>query len=262
MPFPTFTKVWHNESYDAIRPSRTSLSAAGKTVFITGGNQGIGAATARAFAEAKASTIAITGRREHKLLETKNAIEAVRSSTRVVTFAIDVLDEEAMNTAFRLLGTVDVLVNNAGYLPDTKSIVESDVDDWWRGMEVNVKGAFIVTRAFIQVASEDAVIVNLTTAGSHLPPLRNFSGYNPGKLAANKFFEHVQAEHPQLRVYSLHPGVIESEMSKKSGPAFAKHEIVFKKDHGANSQNKRLELLKNADSVNRIIARRDNRVVD
>ena len=74
-PFPSPTKVWHDTAYDAISAKRPELSAKGKSVLVTGGGTGIGAETAYVFASAGASRIALFGRREQPLLETKKRIQ-------------------------------------------------------------------------------------------------------------------------------------------------------------------------------------------
>lgn len=68
---PSLTQVWRNASYPAIDPTKASLSVASKTVFVTGGGAGIGLATARAFAAAGASIVAISGRTEKTLRAAK-----------------------------------------------------------------------------------------------------------------------------------------------------------------------------------------------
>ena len=69
------TTTFHSKTYPTLSPTRPELSAKGKNVIITGGGTGIGAETARYYAQAGASRIAILGRREQPLLETKDLIE-------------------------------------------------------------------------------------------------------------------------------------------------------------------------------------------
>lgn len=215
MEFPSLTKTWHNASYPAISPSNPALSAAGKTVFITGGGAGIGLATARAFAEAGASTVAISGRTEKTLLSAKEGIESTHKGVRVLTFVADVTDQKAVDAAFASVGKVDVLVHNAAYLPKLVPITQSDIHDWWAGFEINVKGAYIVTQAFLKVAASDATIVDLTTGMVHFPAFPHYSAYQSSKLAELRFFDSVQLENPDLHVVHVHPGVVMTDMGTK-----------------------------------------------
>ena len=219
MELPSLTQTWHNASYPAISPSNPALSVAGKTVFITGGGAGIGAATARAFAAAGASTVAISGRTEKTLLSAKEDIESAHKGVKVLTFVADVTDAKAVDAAFTSTGKVDVLVHNAGYLPQLALITQSDIQDWWSAFEINVKGAYIVTQAFLKVAASDATIVDLTTGMVHGPAFPRFSAYQASKMAELRFFDSVQLEYPDLHVVHVHPGVVMTNMGTKGRDA-------------------------------------------
>ena len=235
MELPSLTKTWHNASYPAISPSNPALSVAGKTVFITGGGAGIGLATARAFAAAGASTVAISGRTEKTLLSAKEDIESAHKGVRVLTFVADVTDAKAVDAAFTSTGNVDVLVHNAGYLPHLVPIAQSDIHDWWSGFEINVKGAFIVSKAFLKVAASDATIVDLTTGMVHFPAFARYSAYQASKMAELRFWDSVQAEHPDLHVVHVHPGVVMTDMGTKSANAG----VEFPLDDGIISLSQR-----------------------
>lgn len=229
MEFPSFTKTWHNDTYAAIDPTKASNSAAGKSIFITGGGAGVGRSISQSFASAGAATIAISGRRDEILQTAKKEIEASHPKTRVLTFAADVVDDKAMKNAFASVGAkVDVLVHNAGYLPDPVAIATTDIDEWTKGFEVNVKGSFVVAQAFLKHAAADAVVIAATTGIAHLPAMNDYSSYSASKAAAIKVFDSVQMENPKLRVVNVHPGVIKSAMSHKS----AEHGEVFPFDDG------------------------------
>ncbi|OZJ06427.1 hypothetical protein BZG36_00460 [Bifiguratus adelaidae] len=203
----------------AIDPASPRLSVKGQSVVITGGGSGIGAEIAKAFARAGASHIALLGRRETVLIKTKQAIEGKHPNTKVHTVAADVVDKEAVVNAFShfktIAGTVDILINNAGYLSTLGPFAEVDFDDWWLGYEINVKGAFYVTKAFLAVASNDAVIVNISAAMAHAEYFPGFSSYHTSKLAAAKFFDYVQREHSHIFVVNVHPGVYVTDMARK-----------------------------------------------
>ena len=229
MEFPSFTKQWHRNTYGSINPSNAALSAAGKVVAVTGGGAGIGRSILKSFAVAGASTILITGRTEKTLLDAKKEIESAFPKTTVQTYAADITDEAAVNAAFASPGNqIDILVHNAGYLPNMEAISTSSAAEWWKGFEVNVKGSFIVAQAFLKHASKNAVLVNVTSGVAHLPTFPHYSSYASSKLGAVKFFDGVQAENPDIRVVTVHPGVIKSDMSDKS----TAHGEVFPFDDG------------------------------
>ncbi len=216
MELPSLTKAWHNASYPAISPSNPALSVAGKTVFVTGGGAGIGLAIARAFAAAGASTVAISGRTEKTLLSAKNDIESAHEGVKVLPFVADVTDQKAVDAAFASAGKVDILVHNAGYQPDLVPITQSGIQDWWSGFAINVKGAFIVTQAFLKVAASDATLIDLTTGMVHFPAFPGYSAYLASKSAELRFFDSVQLENPEMHVVHVHPGVVATAMGQKS----------------------------------------------
>jgi NAD(P)-dependent dehydrogenase (short-subunit alcohol dehydrogenase family) len=217
---PTFTKTWHNTTYSAIDPTRPELSAAGKTIFVTGGGYGIGASIVMSFARAGARDIIITGRTATRLQETKAKVEKAMS-TRVHVFTADVTDEEAIAAIFKevgsTIGRVDVLVANAGYLPEPKPFSSGSMKDWWRGFEVNVKGTAITAQAFLTVAAEKAVLLSVSTLIVHVGCFPGFSSYAASKTATVRALDFVQGENPGIRVLSIQPGVVDTDMNKKSG---------------------------------------------
>lgn len=134
--FPSFTKTWHNTTYDDIDETQASLTAAGKVVLVTGGGQGIGKAIAILFARAGARSIVILGRTETNLLSAKSEVEKgpAQQSVLVHTFTADVLDANAIDQVFSTvraeIGSVDILINNAAYLSEHVSIADSPLDDY------------------------------------------------------------------------------------------------------------------------------------
>ena len=110
-------------------------------------------------------------------------------------------------------------------MPDLAPIAQAGLEDWWKGFETNVKGAFIVAQAFLKVAASDATVVDVTTGVAHFSAFPGFSGYGTSKLAGHKFFDGVQAENPELHVVHVHPGVVQTDMGQKSIDAGAKFDM-------------------------------------
>ncbi|KAF2811649.1 NAD(P)-binding protein [Mytilinidion resinicola] len=218
-PWPSPVAEWHNETYDAINPSNKELSMAGKTIVITGGGTGIGRETVLTFAIAGAKTIHILGRTQSSLSETKAIVEKEIPGTRIVLHVADVTDLASVEKAAKEVGSWDVLVSNAGYLPKSKTLKELDLADWWQGFEINVKGNLIVTKAFLPQRNANSSLVGVSSAVVSMPAamLEGGSSYVTSKLATIKFFEFVAAEYPDVHVVTLHPGVVDTAMNKKSG---------------------------------------------
>jgi NAD(P)-dependent dehydrogenase (short-subunit alcohol dehydrogenase family) len=220
MAFPSPTKTWHSAAYPSIDPSRPELSSTGKNIVISGGGSGMGPAIAQSFAQSGAATIALLGRTEATLLETKQQIEAKYANTKVSTYVADIISAPALERALtahaNAHGKLHVLIANAGYLPSGRSIVDSDAEEWWTGFEVNVKGGFNLVRAFLPHAVSDAVVLHTNTAAAHVPYFPGMSGYSASKMAGAKVFEYLHHEYPEMFVLNIQPGVIETGMTAKA----------------------------------------------
>ena len=220
-PFPSFTKKWHTTAYGALDPTLPALLATGKNVVITGGGTGIGAATALRFAQAGASSISILGRRPSPLTSTKSFIQASIPTAKIYTHVTDVTQKDSVTTTFKMIhesvGEIHVFVNNAGYASTPASIKDADSEDWWRGFEINIRGAFFATQAFLHFMAKDAVLINISSAVTHILYGPNGSSYSASKEGAVRFFADVQLEHPEVRVVNLQPGTIETDMARKVG---------------------------------------------
>ena len=118
-----------------------------RNVIITGGNSGIGRATAEAFVKTNAQ-VAIIGRNRERLLDTAQTLGA-----GVVWQQADVSKREqvvrAVNTIVERFGTIDVLVNVAGFVEGvtTNMQIEEAEENWDRVLDANLKGSFLMIMA-------------------------------------------------------------------------------------------------------------------
>lgn len=137
----------------------------GKVALVTGASSGIGEATAVALARAGAA-VALAARRKDRL---ESLAERLRSDgSDVLTLQLDVTDEGAGREAVRRtrseLGSLDVLVNNAGLML-LGPIIDADTEDWRRMISTNVLGLMYLTHAAVPVMVEQdsGDIVNLSS---------------------------------------------------------------------------------------------------
>lgn len=220
MAFPSYTKTFHRSSYPGIDPNRPDLSTAGKVVLITGGGSGIGPRIAHAFATSGCTKIAIVGRTAASLEKTKQEIEGAHDGVTVHTATADITDANAVKKAFdgasTALGRIHIVISNAAYLPDTKPVVQADIEEWFKGMTVNVMGTLNLAKAFIEYAAEKPTFVHVSTGACHIEPMPTNSAYAVSKLAAAKLMEYFAFENPQIRVHNIHPGLIQTAMAQKS----------------------------------------------
>ena len=114
-----------------------------QVVLITGGGRGLGRAFAVALAQAGAQ-VAITARSKSELAETVELIQ--QAGGRAVALPADVTDHhavvEAVAAAESQLGPIDVLINGAGSFQALGNAAQVDPDEWWREVEINLRGPF------------------------------------------------------------------------------------------------------------------------
>jgi meso-butanediol dehydrogenase/(S,S)-butanediol dehydrogenase/diacetyl reductase len=179
----------------------------GKVVIVTGAGSGIGAATARRFAGAGAQVVL-----NDRTREPLEAVAADFNPGRVALQTGDVSDQAAAEAlvaaAIERFGRLDVLVNNAGVVPNGP-ILEASVQDWRKVMAVDVDGVFFCTRAalphLVQVGGN---IVNVSSV-SGLGGDWNMSFYNAAKGAVSNFTRSLALElgAQGVRVNAVNPGL-------------------------------------------------------
>lgn len=113
-------------------------------------------------------------------------------------------------------GKLDILINNAGYLSAWKDLASSDPLDWWTTFEINVKGVYLFTRAFIPLLlkGSDKTIIQLSSIAAHFT-VPGASAYQTTKLTILKFNEYINAEYGArgMLAYGVHPGGVATELA-------------------------------------------------
>jgi NAD(P)-dependent dehydrogenase (short-subunit alcohol dehydrogenase family) len=150
--WPSFIKTWHKSSYPGISPTRPEISLTGKTVIITGGGAGIGAAIAKSVAPAGASHLAIIGRRSALLSKTAADIKAsTDTKTEIFPVTADLTNKEEVDKAIEQIHQefrcrpLDILISNAGYFTDPRLLGTETVEEWTTDFGVNVKAVYLIT---------------------------------------------------------------------------------------------------------------------
>ena len=216
IPGDNYTTTLHSDTYEAIDSSKANLH--GKNVFICGASKGIGRSITLSFARAGASCIAIGARSNQAALEKEikdTAVAAKKNPPKVLQLKLDVTDQKSIESAAanieNQLGRLDIIVHNAGLVGTPSSIVDSDPEDWWKTWDVNVRGVYLVTRAFLPLMLKggDKQIVIVSSVGAHLTG-KGMSSYQTSKLALLRFTEFVVAEYGENGVlaFCIHPGNI------------------------------------------------------
>jgi NAD(P)-dependent dehydrogenase (short-subunit alcohol dehydrogenase family) len=194
---------------------------ANKVVLITGASRGIGAQIALQYARAGAS-ISLVARTQAALDTSKDAILREHPSAQVLTFPADVRDvkkaEEVVAATVARFGHLDILVANAATLrPMDKPFASKDPNGWWDVLEVNIRGPYnFIHFAVPELLKTEGQVVILSSGASQVR-LPNASEYCISKHAMLRFAEFVTTEYPGIKVFSIHPGAVQTDMYDESG---------------------------------------------
>jgi 2-keto-3-deoxy-L-fuconate dehydrogenase len=181
-----------------------TATLAGKTAFVTASGQGIGRATALAFAAAGAHVIA-TDVDETKLRDI--ATDAIRIGR------LDVLHGADIERAVRDAGAVDVLFNCAGFVHQG-TVLDATEDEWSFGFELNCRSMFRTMRGFLPGMLErgHGVILNMASVASSLKGVPSRFIYSATKAAVIGMTRSVAADYVTrgIRVNCLCPGTVQT----------------------------------------------------
>ena len=185
----------------------------GKVVAITGASSGIGEATAVALAQAGAR-VSLGARRADRL---ETLVEKI-GADRALAIETDITDEEQARRFVQRtkdeLGSVDVLINNAGVMLLGLVLMQSS-DDWRRMIEVNQLGLLYCSHEALGVMTEQGGghIINVSSVAGRIAALGS-AVYNMTKWGVNGFSEALRQEgvHVNVRVTVVEPGFVDTEL--------------------------------------------------
>ena len=197
----------------------------GKVAIVTGAGQGIGEAIAHKFAYEGAAGLLLAGLPDDPLDQVKADIEDQYPGTEVGTYAGDVGDEDAagacVRAAVEAFGRLDVLVNNAGVLPELAELQDYPVEAYRKLVHNNIDTAFFMTRAALPELQKTRG--NVVSAGSEAGwnGSPRFAPYGPTKAYIHALMKGVAGEQGQygVRANCVCPGPIDTSWTHaESGP--------------------------------------------
>jgi 2-keto-3-deoxy-L-fuconate dehydrogenase len=179
-------------------------SLTGKTAFVTAAGQGIGRATAKAFAAAGAKVIAT---------DVDTAKLAGLESDAIRILGLDVLDPAAIGRTADIAGAIDILFNCAGVVHQG-ALLEASEADWSFAFDLNCRSMFRTMQAFLpgMLARGGGAIVNMASVASSLKGVPNRFIYSASKAAVIGMTRSVATDYVTkgIRANCLCPGTVET----------------------------------------------------
>lgn len=206
----------------------------GKTVFVTGGNSGLGQETGRAMA-AKGAHVVLAGRDQAKLDEAAATIRADVANANVETIVGDLGSLESIRAcgaeARERFKKIDLLINNAGVMACPK---DTTADGFERQFGTNHLGHFALTKELMPLIEAGAGtegggrIVNLSSRGHHISPVvlddvnfesrdyNEWASYGQSKTANVLFSVGLEQRFAEkgIHSYAVHPGGIDTNLGR------------------------------------------------
>ncbi len=185
----------------------------GKVAVVTGGNSGIGYASAKEFKNQGANVI-ITGRDSGRVqsaakkLGVRGIVADVQSLEAIENLVVKIKNE---------LGKIDILFVNAGiFKPAPVGQISEEVFDHQMG--INFKGAVFTTEIFLPILNEGASIINLSSINAYTG-MPNTAVYSASKAALNSYTRTAAIELAprKIRINSVNPGPVSTPIFEKTG---------------------------------------------
>lgn len=185
----------------------------GKVAVVTGGNSGIGYASAKEL-KSQGANVIITGRDSEKVAAAANelGVKGIVADVKNLT-AIDGLVEQVKNE----FGQVDILFVNAGiFQPAPVGQISEEMFDHQIG--INFKGAVFTTEKFLPILNDGASIINLSSINAYTG-MPNTAIYAASKAALNSYTRTAATELAprKIRINSVNPGPVSTPIFGKTG---------------------------------------------
>lgn len=195
----------------------------GRVALVTGGSEGIGAATALALAKAGAHVV-LTARTVKKLEAVEDAIHAVGGTSTIAP--VDLTESEGVSRLASAMASrwdkLDVLVISAAYLPTLTPVTQIDAKQFGQAVTINLLATQALLAAFdpmLKRSGQGRVIGLTSSVGSNPRPF--WAAYGATKAAFESLLESYAQEVEKIggvRVALLDPGATRTAMRAKAYP--------------------------------------------
>lgn len=176
------------------------------TALITGASRGLGAAIARQLTPTH--DLLLGGRPSAELDSLAGELDGAS------TFPVELTDHDEMAAATEAISTLDVLVHSAGAGSSLSPVADTPPEEWRHLLEVNLIAAAELTRQLLPALREAGGHVVFINSGSGKRANPNWAAYAASKFGLVALADALRAEEPDLRVTSVFPGRIDTDMQR------------------------------------------------
>ncbi len=190
-----------------------------KNAIITGGSQGFGLEIAKQFL-LEGADLMLCARNAETLYQAQQALlKIAKPSQKVLTKTVDVADlgqvEQLAAETLAQLGTIDILVANAGVYGTKGPIEEIDWEEWSRAIDINLKGTVWQCRAVLpHMKRQGRGKIIIISGGGATKPMPNLSAYAASKAGVVRFAETLAGEVADFNidVNTVAPGALNTRL--------------------------------------------------
>ena len=200
-----------------------------KTVIVTGGSRGIGAAISERFAKEEYNIVINFKSNEERAEKLKEKLMD-KYNVNVLLIKADVSNEsdvkDLIEKTISEFGSIDVLVNNAGISID-KPFLDKTKEDFSKVLETNLIGPFLTSKYAYNylINSKDSTVVNISSnfgINTVYPESMDYDASKSGLISLTKSLSKVFS--PEVRVNAVAPGWVNTEMNSDLDKDFTKEE--------------------------------------
>jgi NAD(P)-dependent dehydrogenase (short-subunit alcohol dehydrogenase family) len=232
------TKIFHHSPYAAISPAAIENDQSDRTILIIGASSGIGFAIAKAFVQAKAARVILTGRRTETLEQAAQTLRGSFATSQVVPIVCDIHVEHSIRNLWEWLSLnnvfVDVLVINAA---DTSSGPIYPVRDFLPQLrtatQTNLFAHLLAVSSFLDQPKDKFIgkpkaIINISSFAAHANPSPLQAAYSVSKASLAHTLQLLADEISldECHIVNVHPGAVLTEAAEKA-PQEVKDAVVW-----------------------------------
>jgi len=205
-----------------------------KVVVVTGAGRGAGRSIAFALA-GEGARLALASRTESELNAVRDEVKAL--GAEVVAVPTDLSDpkqvEDLAQGTLNAFGTVDVIINNAGWCPPLRLVQDTTIEDWDLAMNVNARGPFLLIKALLptMLAKRNGYVINVSSNVAR-GGCATAGAYSAAKAALLALGETLLDEVARLgiRVTNILPGTMNTGMRWDDDPDFPRETVMEPED--------------------------------